>query len=67
MDDFIKVPGFIVYREYDFFNELVKEPDTTREVLFELEDEGAAKLCVAEESVKHPNDKVYYEACTITI
>jgi len=67
MPDFMKVDGFVVYREYDFFNEALKEPDITREVLFELEDEDIAKRCVAEEAVKYPNDHVYYEAGTITI
>jgi len=67
MPEFMKVDGFIVYREYDFFNELIKEPDITREVLFELEDEDAAKRCVSEEAVKYPNDQVYYEAGTISI
>lgn len=65
--EFMKVDGFVVYREFTFFHPLTEEPDRDREILYELQTEDKAKECVEEETPKYPQDDIYYEKGTITI
>lgn len=67
MPEFLKVPGFIVYREYVCTNHHTCCPDLTREILCEVEWEDAAMWATFIEGAYHTDSSVYYEPGTIEI
>lgn len=67
MPEFLKVPGFVVYREFQVSHPFTGCPDLTREVLCEVEWEDAAMWATFIEGAYHTDSSVYYEPGTIEI